>query len=589
MIKRLAVDHWRNFADLDITLNSGVTFVVAPNGVGKTSLIEAARYGLYGIVDSPETAVQVGQPSAKVQIELELPSGRIVEVTRELPSKLKARQHFPAPEVRLDGAPFIPEQFQELLTTEYAAETGFLARLTMPASDTDDAPASMGLEEHLGQYFGIDGLRTLLTRLNAELKECESAARKLKLDNAASAKRLDEFSAQVQAARSAVEVATATHAAAAKTTDRVRVLVRAREALQSWEAAAAQRSESMKALVAEATTTLGSPVPPERVEEAVSDALSAAAQEMNELRVALGLNESKTDSLKANRHRLEQAEGDCPVCRRPLDEHTVSLATQEIDHDIQLLSTSATELLGRREALHERESRLLILQQELLAHPALPPRPAIEEDRAEVLPELSDAEEAQQSSLDALVVSRAQLSRSLEQQQAAQDAGEAMSRLKSLLRREATIRIAIETTRRTLREVLDQAVRPLTAEINVRWTALFPDRGAIETPSDGAVTREIDGHLLPFEAFSDGESSGLKLLIRVLVAQMASKADFCWFDEPLEHLDPDTRRQVANILTRATSDDSQIQQIVVTTYEEPLARQLHKRDPDRVHLEDVRQ
>jgi ABC-type arginine transport system ATPase subunit len=69
---------------------------------------------------------------------------------------------------------------------------------------------------------------------------------------------------------------------------------------------------------------------------------------------------------------------------------------------------------------------------------------------------------------------------------------------------------------------------------------------------------------------------------------MATDADFCWFDEPLEHLDPDVRRQVANILAGATSTDSNLRQVVVTTYEEPLARQLHARAPDTVSLLDVR-
>ncbi len=69
---------------------------------------------------------------------------------------------------------------------------------------------------------------------------------------------------------------------------------------------------------------------------------------------------------------------------------------------------------------------------------------------------------------------------------------------------------------------------------------------------------------------------------------MATKADFCWFDEPLEHLDPDVRRRVANILSRATSGEGQLRQVVVTTYEEQLARHLRARDEERIHLIDVR-
>lgn len=97
------------------------------------------------------------------------------------------------------------------------------------------------------------------------------------------------------------------------------------------------------------------------------------------------------------------------------------------------------------------------------------------------------------------------------------------------------------------------------------------------------------GYELPFDAFSTAEGMGAAIIIRLLAAQMATEADFCCFDEPLEHLDPEVRRRVANILSRATSGEGPLRQVVVTTYEEQLAHHLHMRDMQRVHLIDVRQ
>ena len=42
MIHQLRLRNWRSYEDLDLRLDPGTTFVVAPNGVGKTSLV----YGL---------------------------------------------------------------------------------------------------------------------------------------------------------------------------------------------------------------------------------------------------------------------------------------------------------------------------------------------------------------------------------------------------------------------------------------------------------------------------------------------------------------------------------------------------------------
>jgi len=136
--------------------------------------------------------------------------------------------------------------------------------------------------------------------------------------------------------------------------------------------------------------------------------------------------------------------------------------------------------------------------------------------------------------------------------------------------------------------LLDTTIRPLTADLSARWSMMFPDRGQLRTQSDGDVTRGINGESLPYSAFSTGERTGLSVLLRLLVLESSTKADFCWFDEPLEHLDPDSRRHVAEILVRA-SNMGQLNQIVVSTYEEPLARRLQERDPVNVKLIYVRQ
>ena len=41
MITRLELTNWRNYEHADLVLGPGTTFVVASNGVGKTSLVEA--------------------------------------------------------------------------------------------------------------------------------------------------------------------------------------------------------------------------------------------------------------------------------------------------------------------------------------------------------------------------------------------------------------------------------------------------------------------------------------------------------------------------------------------------------------------
>jgi ATPase subunit of ABC transporter with duplicated ATPase domains len=193
------------------------------------------------------------------------------------------------------------------------------------------------------------------------------------------------------------------------------------------------------------------------------------------------------------------------------------------------------------------------------------------------------------AALDSLVDARTKESRVKTELTQAREADDAMRRLETLFRQEATLSVALQATEATRDELLEETVRPLANEVNQRWKALFPTRGDLRTTAKGEITRSISGYELPFDAFSTGESMGAGIIVRLLAAQMATGADFCWFDEPLEHLDPEVRRRVANVLSRATSGEGPLRQVVVTTYEDQLAHHLHVRDMQRVHIIDVRQ
>ena len=86
MIRRLHIQGWRAFEDLTLDLADGLTFVVAENGVGKTSLVQAAAWGLYGGLSNVDAraASRVGAAVTRVETDLELPDGRVLTIAREL-------------------------------------------------------------------------------------------------------------------------------------------------------------------------------------------------------------------------------------------------------------------------------------------------------------------------------------------------------------------------------------------------------------------------------------------------------------------------------------------------------------------------
>jgi len=174
---------------------------------------------------------------------------------------------------------------------------------------------------------------------------------------------------------------------------------------------------------------------------------------------------------------------------------------------------------------------------------------------------------------------------------AAIDNAESEQRASELLEAEfralVLVRTASDAVRSTINTLLEQRIDPLVREVAGRWKQLFGDRGPLLVSTQGVLSREVNGEPLLFDSFSTGEKMGAQLLLRLMVLNAATRASFCWVDEPLEHLDPDTRRQVASMLAVAPSSNG-VAQILVTTYEEPLARGLAKRMTDEVHLVYVR-
>src|SRR5262245_13116178 len=157
MIRRLVLEHWRAYEHLDLQFEPGATFVVAPNGVGKSSIVEGARYALFGAApptkDGASRVVSTEPTSATVEVLL--PSGEVLTVTRDYRTGTRAA----VPEVLVDGEPQPGERLGALLAAEYGADPAFLARLGMLHSSTVFTEAKgLDLREHLSRVFGVDGL-----------------------------------------------------------------------------------------------------------------------------------------------------------------------------------------------------------------------------------------------------------------------------------------------------------------------------------------------------------------------------------------------------------------------------------------------
>lgn len=589
MIRRVTLRNWRNYEDVTVKFGPGTTFVVASNGVGKTSLVEAARWAIFGTkAPGGHLAVRAGATSAVAIVDLELPNLQVLTVERTLSGKPQGATK--PPTVRLDGATTRPEELDELLISAYSTEKSFLARLTMPAVDRDhDRPSDLGLEDHLGRYYGIDSLKKAADQLKTLQKSTDARIKQIKDANSISSQRLDQLQSDVERTAQHAAEATKQHKATQDRVDAAREQERLSESLKRWQDNASARAAAVESLAARVADDLDQAVETGNLETVLDERLADLDRQIESVKIEIAVNAATEAALTANEERLDAAHDDCPVCRRPLDDVTIASAHQANVQELAVARQARVSLRDAESDLLARRERLKAAQSEWRRIPKVGPPPQVPVTIGDEPLSIVELTEMAESMLNAVVETRTAHLQATQQLNDARAADDAMRELESLFRYQASLRVAIETTENTLTELLDDTIRPLAVEVNQRWKALFPGRGDLTTYSDGNITRTVNGHPLPYDCFSTGEGMGATILLRLLVAQMATAADFCWFDEPLEHLDPDVRRNVASLLSRVTGEEGALKQIVVTTYEEPLARLLQARDEQRVTLIDVRQ
>jgi hypothetical protein len=145
-------------------------------------------------------------------------------------------------------------------------------------------------------------------------------------------------------------------------------------------------------------------------------------------------------------------------------------------------------------------------------------------------------------------------------------------------RREAITLVAARAFRQAVVEVTERLIEPVATEVTWRWKRLF-NEGGLTLRSDGSIVREQAGEELGWSTLSDGERIWARIVTHLLVIASSTRLPFVWFDEPLEHLDPQLRHAVAATLASA-AEGGHPQQLLVTTYEHALARQLADDTPD---------
>lgn len=582
MITHIALENWRAYRNLDLDIDPGTTFLVAPNGVGKSSLLEAVRWALgAGHVEQRPSMIRQGHTTASVAVTLALPAGQLA-VTRTL--KAARAKVAATTAATLDGRQVDEAEAIRLLEEAWSAGARFVSRTAFLTEDLRRDAEDPNLRTHLCRAYSLDDLQRAIAEIEPALAQLSKSLRASRAELSATEGQLQEAAADLEAlaagvltARAQVDAARAAHAEARASLDQARASAAVVAAASTWR----ERHDQLLALAAPLLGDVPAGTP-------VADALVALEAGLGALvdstRAQQADLRSRLAAAEASLSTLHDAGAACPTCLRTLDDDSRDRAEELHRATLEAVRQDLARLDDATAAATLETVRGLARQAATLG-PA-PQAPA------EVDLDLSvDAEARAQAALEAAVAG---------QREAEMKAQAALAKVESIradlaaadaltdrYRVEALLEAGKAALHQTVTSVLGRQLEPLAAEVNRRWEAVFPDRPNLHLTPDGELSRDIDGAPLEFAAFSAGEQTVAKLMMRLTTLLATTTVPFCWIDEPLEHLDPVSRQLVGSTLAHLSSAGG-LEQIFVTTYEEPLARRLAALQPGRVRVQYLR-
>lgn len=569
MIGSVRISNWKRHRSFEHSFGPGLNFILGANGKGKTSLLQAVRFGLFGAEDSKEArdAIRFDATSASVQVEL--PGDEPVTVGRSIDSRGRITETLNMP--GLSSA-------NELLFSRFGADPAFLRSLVFLSEGDIYAPGAgnVGLEQQLESLLPIGGLSVLLGEIRGArkplTKEQRSQRNALQLSRDEIAQLAqDEVRHRTELEQLRVhegELQNQFLAAA----DRAR----GREQWKSYLAERGAWHRQIADFAAEAgLTPLDDGFDQTLVEldlrrEALEEQLRGLTEQRGELAGRIAAIRSFLDDLD------EPGEQLCPLCRQTLDgdhrstaiaEHGSELNALTAQHEeLEALLVEARSVLERTRGATEGARRLSATRPGEPASGGMPP-----EDADEQL-------ESARSAVDELRTRRALIEQQLLEDRERLATAEATRRLEeqvtSAFHDDALLEVAGTGIHEILADVRRSVMAPLAEQLSQQWKAYRPDaEWSLALDDAGAICLARDGVTRSYSVLSGGEKTVATVLLRVALLTALTTSDVIVLDEPLEHLDPRARRLMISSLHHAVRKGL-LSQILISTYEESLVRRL---------------
>lgn len=573
MIRYLELRNWRAFNKVALHLSEGTTFVVAENGIGKTSLLRGAAWTLFAprhVDPKVELRHDEGAKETVGVVVMSTVDGDLeIERTYQVGGRPANRV-----EASLAGRRIDVDQIDGVLAGVFAArpeiacELGFVHQHAL-ATDKD---LFSNVGDLLRRLTGVEQLQSIRAAMVKTQRRHDNAAKDLARHAAGETTVRNELAGEITTVQRTVHEAESEERSVREHLEQLNEQI---SALQLW------RSYDEQHLEYEVTrSSLDADLESELASESLDEALHRVATEQL---VAAEKHAQHIASRQVHEElvgQLERADAICPVCRQTIDNQRATLASEYHREEIASAGRQAEAVSGALDEVRDRFSRLRALNRrrsELVAPtPPATDRPELPNDYER---SVQEARERHTAAQQRLADARARLGMLQAQVAEADRARETDALIVQSRRLEATAVATIDVLDRAIGQHISERIDPLSNAIGQSWGQFFTTDGTIKLNEQGDIELErSDGFRLVYGQLSGGQQMLATLTMRLTLVAATTGLGCVWLDEPLEHLDPTNRRRAANLLVRAARQQG-IDQVLATTYEEETARRLAATDP----------
>ena len=176
MISYVSLENWKSYRTFELTLDRGTTFLVAANGVGKSSFIDAVQWALDRSAAPSRAMMRRRAQTTAVVVEV-IAGDATVRVKRTL-TLGKAKTPVSTVEAWINNEVVEPDEAFQLLTDTWKVDNSFSSRAAFLTDRFLEKGAEPDLRSHLTRLHALDRVQGAIDALGPAIKTATDLADK---------------------------------------------------------------------------------------------------------------------------------------------------------------------------------------------------------------------------------------------------------------------------------------------------------------------------------------------------------------------------------------------------------------------------